>query len=173
MLVYIFFVCINPSLTLLTLSHCSGARSKPARARPVRPAPTVRTAEPRENNTTEDAGAATTRVLVAEVTAPVPVLDEWRDMSGDAITYVEAQERGVHAQCTLASVRNLRRNPDYSVRRLSERCIGAEYVDDIRYPDWPALILPVLREGEVVASGPSDEKAGAAGVAAGRKDNLS
>mgnify|MGYP006923079045 FL=1 len=29
-LVYIFFVCINPSLTLLTLSHCSGARSGPA-----------------------------------------------------------------------------------------------------------------------------------------------
>ena len=82
--------------------------------------------------------------------AALPTLDEWRDMSGDAITSLEARARGVHAQCTLASVRNLRRNPDYSVRRLSERCIGAEYVDDIRYPDWPALILPVLREGEVV-----------------------
>ena len=51
--------------------------------------------------------------------------DEWRDMAGDAITWVEAQARGVHAQCPLAAVRNLRRNPDYSVRRLSERCFGA------------------------------------------------
>ena len=33
---------------------------------------------------------------------------------------------------------------------MSERCYGAEYMDDIRSPDWPALILPILREGEVV-----------------------
>ena len=79
-----------------------------------------------------------------------PALDEWRDMSGDAITFLEARAKGVHAQCTLASVRNLRRNPEYSVRRLAERCIGARYMDDIRSPDWPALILPILREGEVV-----------------------
>ena len=71
-------------------------------------------------------------------------------MSGDAITYVEAQARGVHAQCTLAAVRNLRRNPDYSVRRLAERCNGARYVDDIRVPDWPVLMEPMLRAGEVV-----------------------
>ena len=75
---------------------------------------------------------------------------EWRDMAGDAITWKEAQERGVHAQCTLASVRNLRRNPDYSVRRLSERCLGACYMEDIRCPDWPVLLEPMMRDGEVV-----------------------
>ena len=76
--------------------------------------------------------------------------DEWRDMAGDAITWVEAQARGVHAQCPLAAVRNLRRNPDYSVRRLSERCFGACYMDDIRCPDWPVLMEPMLHDGEVV-----------------------
>ena len=96
-----------------------------------------------------DAGAPTEEHVCVGVTQRV-ALDEWRDMSGGAITFLEAQTRGVHAQCTLSAVRNLRRNPDYSVRRLSERCFGAEYMDDIRSPDWPALIMPVLREGEVV-----------------------
>ena len=79
-----------------------------------------------------------------------PAPDEWRDMSGDAITMREALAKGVHAQCTLSAVRNLRRNPNYSVSRLAERCYGAEYVNDIRIPDWPMLMEPVLREGEVV-----------------------
>ena len=47
-------------------------------------------------------------------------------------------------------MRNLRRNAEYSVRRLAEHCVGAEYMDDIRCPDWPVLMEPVLRAGEVV-----------------------
>ena len=44
----------------------------------------------------------------------------------------------------------LRRNPDYSIRRLAERCVGAEYVDDIRCPDWPVPMEPMLQAGEVI-----------------------
>ena len=77
-------------------------------------------------------------------------LDEWRDMSGNAVTAREARERGVHAQCSLASTRNLRRNPYYSRQRLAEHCVGHDYIDDIRCPDWPVLMEPILREGEVV-----------------------
>ena len=128
------------------------AAAKPVRARPARPAPTAPpapTARPevaRADSAEADAG--TTATEPEGDTAPV--LDEWRDMAGDATTYVEAQVRGVHAQCTLASVRNLRRNPDYGIRRLAERCVGAEYMDDIRCPDWPVLMEPMLRAGEVV-----------------------
>ena len=71
-------------------------------------------------------------------------------MSGDALTVVEARARGLHAQCTLASVRNLRRNPEYSRERLAERCHGGRYVNDIRCPDWPMLMEPITRAGEVV-----------------------
>ena len=77
-------------------------------------------------------------------------LDEWRDMSEDAVAAREARERGIHAQCSLASTRNLRRNPNYSRRRLAEYCMGPEYLDDIRSPDWPVLMQPILRDGEVV-----------------------
>ena len=112
---------------------------------PVRGAARRRPARRRDATRMPDAECVCEDVAPPVRAAALPTLDEWRDMSGDAITSLEARARGVHAQCTLASVRNLRRNPDYSVRRLSERCIGAEYVDDIRYPDWPALILPVLR----------------------------
>ncbi len=33
---------------------------------------------------------------------------------------------------------------------MAEHCIGHEYIDDIRCPDWPVLMEPILREGEVV-----------------------
>ena len=87
-----------------------------------------------------------------EDTANVTPLDDdaWRDMAGDAITTDEARRRGVHAQCTLATVRNLRRNPGYSVERLAERCYGARYVNDIRNPDWPQLMVPMLGVHEVI-----------------------
>ena len=77
------------------------------------------------------ANAATAEVETStEDTANVtsPDDDVWRDMAGNAITTDEARKRGVHAQCTLATVRNLRRNPAYSVERLAERCYGARYV---------------------------------------------
>ena len=76
--------------------------------------------------------------------------DEWRDMSGDALTVRQARERGVDAQCSLATVRNLRRQETYTRDRLAERCVHQEYVKDVRFPDWPALLQPVLKHGEVV-----------------------
>ena len=87
--------------------------------------------------------------------------DVWRDMSGDAITTSVARERGVHAQCSLAAVRNLRRNQDYTRQRLAERCVTKSYTDDVRFPDWAALMLPMLGATEVVkrgkiAEGPAD-----------------
>ena len=50
----------------------------------------------------------------------------------------------------LATVRNLRRNPDYSVERLADLCIDKEYASDIRLPDWPRILSPLLTEGEEV-----------------------
>ena len=87
--------------------------------------------------------------------------DIWRDMSGDALTTRVAGERGVHAQCSLAAVRNLRRNQDYTRQRLAERCVAKSYADDVRFPDWAALMLPMLGASEVikrgkVAEGPAD-----------------
>ena len=122
------------------------AAARLARVRPVRPAPGGRAPAVQADAPGGEADTGGTDAT-EDVRAAV---DEWRDMSGDAITYVEAQARGVHAQCTLAAVRNLRRNPDYSVRRLAERCNGARYIDDIRVPDWPVLMEPMLRAGEVV-----------------------
>ena len=74
--------------------------------------------------------------------------DIWRDMSGDALTTRIAGERGVHAQCSLAAVRNLRRNQDYTRQRLAERCVAKSYADDVRFPDWAALVLPMLGASE-------------------------
>ena len=76
--------------------------------------------------------------------------DEWRDMSGDALTTVAAMAQGVHAQCPLATVRNLRRDPAYSVERLAERCYAKEYTLDIRQPDWPVLLSPMVQDHECV-----------------------
>ena len=58
--------------------------------------------------------------------------------------------RGVHAQCPLATVRNIRRQEKYPVSRLAEYCLMPEYRDDIRLPDWPMLLQPVALATEVV-----------------------
>ena len=76
--------------------------------------------------------------------------DEWRDMAGDALTTQQAWARGLHAQCSLASVRNIRRQENYTRERLAERQLFQEYPLDIRFPDWPALMQPILHQGEVV-----------------------
>ena len=76
--------------------------------------------------------------------------DPLRDMSGDAITFQQAQRMGCHAQCALATVRNVRRYPDYTKDRLAERCLTADYPGDIRYPDWPILLSPLVNQGEVI-----------------------
>ena len=75
---------------------------------------------------------------------------EWRDMAGDAITTAESINRGVLAQCTLATARNLRRNPEYSISRLTELCINRASPSDILCPDWPVILAPMLNVHEVI-----------------------
>ena len=88
------------------------------------------------------------------ITPPPPPeeLDEWRDLAGDAITTAQGMARGSHPQCTLASVRNLRRNQAYSTQRLAENCLHKDSAEDIRCPNWPQLMIPLLQEGEVIQS---------------------
>ena len=77
-------------------------------------------------------------------------LDEHRDMSGDAITATEALQLGTFSQCTLSATRNIRRNEHYTKERLSELCIDAAFPGDIRCPDWPRILSPLLRRDEEV-----------------------
>ena len=61
-------------------------------------------------------------------------------------------------------VRNLRRNQEYTRQRLAQRCVAKSYAEDVRYPDWPVLMLPMLSDSEVVkrgavARGPADHVA--------------
>lgn len=79
-------------------------------------------------------------------------LDEWRDLAGDATTTAQGMARGSNPQCTLASVRNLRRNQAYSIQRLAENCLHKDSAEDIRCPNWPQLMIPLLKEGEVIQS---------------------
>lgn len=78
--------------------------------------------------------------------------DRWRDLSGDARTTRQAVELGEHAQCSLATIRNLFRDQSFSAEELAASCVGQEYDGDIRFPDWPKVMQPLLREGEVVKS---------------------
>ena len=71
-------------------------------------------------------------------------------MSGDAVTLVEAWAQGGRDESSLAAVRNLRRRPDYTRERLAEHCYAADFQGDIRRPDWPVLMGPLLMMGEVV-----------------------
>ena len=81
----------------------------------------------------------------------------WRQMDGaillgDAITTREALRRGVHAQCSLATTRNLFRDQSFSMEELAASCPKAaqDYLGDIHFPDWPRVMQPLRREGEVI-----------------------
>jgi len=85
---------------------------------------------------------------------PPQTPDPDRDMSGDALTTAQAASLGLHAQCTLAATRNIRRNPTYTKSRLAERCIAPEYPGDIRLPDWPQILAELADpETECVQGG--------------------
>lgn len=111
--------------------------------------------------------------LAAEAAPPIEPLNDLRDLSGDAMTTSQAisAERKRRAaggsgpqvhfpQCSLSAVRNLLRNERLPRSFLATRQIGlgvgaidaADQGDagDIRYPDWPAILTPLAREGEVV-----------------------
>ena len=104
------------------------------------------------HNTPDEFGAAPLRINQAAPTHAHPATntDPLRDMSGDAITFQQAQRMGCHAQCSLAAVRNIRRYPDYTKDRLAERCCSADYPGDIQCPDWPVLLGPLVNHGEVI-----------------------
>ena len=131
----------------------------------ARPGTAEADAEENEPNEEEDefgAAAPATALRAADphVTQPRPQEeqaegdpeDEWRDMSGDALTTCEAIRRGLHAQCPLAATRNVRRDPSYTRARLAERQIPgtSEYPNDIRFVDWPIILGPLVNPGEVI-----------------------
>jgi hypothetical protein len=88
---------------------------------------------------------------VAEMEVEEPPAD--RDMAGDALTTAQAAERGVPAQCTLAAVRNVRRNPQYTRERLAENVVHSAYVGDILMPDWPKILDAMCADDEAVYRG--------------------
>ena len=88
---------------------------------------------------------------VAEMEVEEPSAD--RDMAGDALTTAQAMERGVPAQCTLATVRNVRRNPQYTRERLAENVVHSAYAGDILMPDWPKILDAICTDDEAVYRG--------------------
>ena len=110
---------------------------------------TTATTQTRTTATTERCRG--TQQTTSTTLTPPETLDEWRDMAGDATTTAQAT-RGSLPQCTLASVRNLRRNQSYSLQRLAENCLHRDSAEDIRCPNWPQLMLPLLGDGEVIQS---------------------
>mmetsp|Transcript_49914 Transcript_49914/g.106682 ORF Transcript_49914/g.106682 Transcript_49914/m.106682 type:complete len:395 (-) Transcript_49914:240-1424(-) len=76
--------------------------------------------------------------------------DDWRDVAGDALTTKQALQQRCHAQCSLATIRNLYRDQSFSPEELAASCVDADYKGDIRFPDSPKLMQGLLREGELV-----------------------
>jgi hypothetical protein len=114
-----------------------------------------------------DQGALDADVQPTEPThiaAPPASHPPWADLSGDALTTSEAMARHrkgecAWAQCSLAAARNLLRDTALDATLLAERQTGmAGQRDtavqglrgDIRFPDWPLILRPPLREGEVI-----------------------
>ena len=98
-----------------------------------------------------DAAAATPLPGPADTEIETEEVGLHADMSGDAITTAQlSRSQHLHAQCSLSAVRNLRRNPQYTADRLAEICATRDYAGDIRFPDWPRAMSPMLSEGEVI-----------------------
>ena len=98
-----------------------------------------------------DAAAATPLPGPADTEIETKGIGLHADMSGDAITTAQlSRSQHLHAQCSLSAVRNLRRNPQYAADRLAEICATRDYAGDIRFPDWPRAMSPMLSEGEVI-----------------------
>ena len=84
---------------------------------------------------------------------------DWRDMSGDARTSVEAQSLSPpqHAECNLAVARNILRDEGLHRSFLRDRQVGRDAntdPDDTRWPDWQAILQLLLRPGEVAVQFP-------------------
>ena len=60
------------------------------------------------------------------------------------------QRYGYESVALSCVVRNLRRNPRHAADRLAEICATRDYAGDIRFPDWPRVMSPMLSEGEVI-----------------------
>ncbi|MDC0526142.1 hypothetical protein OAO87_03990 [bacterium] len=103
--------------------------------------------------------------------APLPIepLDDLRDLSGNATTtttMLRANRASGHqighphyvfAQCSLSAARNLLRNErlprSFLVARQAHGAGNdrSEQPDgEIRFPDWPSILRPLLRDGEAI-----------------------
>ena len=84
------------------------------------------------------------------LTAPPtePPLDPWRDLSGDAKT--TAQANGGHAECNLATTRNLFRDEELDRQFMVERQVGGTNGRDTRFPDWPRIMGELATEDDCV-----------------------
>jgi hypothetical protein len=74
--------------------------------------------------------------------------DPWRDLSGDAKTTATA--RGGHAECNLATARNLHRNETLTREYMRDHQLGGRDGMDTRYPDWHMILQELIEEGECV-----------------------
>ena len=72
--------------------------------------------------------------------------DPWRDMAGDALT--SAQARGGHAECNLATARNLRREEGLTREYMRARQLGGADGLDTRFPDWIRILQELQSGGE-------------------------
>ena len=72
--------------------------------------------------------------------------DPWRDMAGDALT--SAQARGGHAECNLATARNLRREEGLTREYMRARQLGGADGLDTRFPDWIRILQELQNGGE-------------------------
>ena len=120
---------------------------------PLRRTPTTRV-DPRVRRMPQQVAPHATEAVAAMADAePTEEPSADRDMSGDALTTAQAIRIGVPAQCTLAAVRNVRRNPHYTAERLAENVVHSEYVGDILTPDWPKILDAMCMEDEAVYRG--------------------
>ena len=92
------------------------------------------------------AGTQATATRQTPLTPP----DPWRDMAGDALTNTQSTEIHTYAQYTLATFRNIERDHTLTATALSHACTRGEHPDDIRSPDWPAILATHTRAGESV-----------------------
>ena len=122
-------------------------------AKPVAPASTTPAAA-----LSGTAAAAPAQPTIAAPTHP-PVVQSAEprlpDLAGDARTTTQAMRSEAHAECTLATARNLLRNAAFTREELRSFAqgvgrLGCSSTPDIRYTDWSALLAPLCEDGEAV-----------------------
>ena len=92
-------------------------------------------------------------------TTPDAEDDDYRDLSGDAITtresinmnlYLDAGAPKIRPQCNLATARNLFRKEGLTKEFLAHHQVGRNPEGDTHFPDWQRILQYACRPGEVV-----------------------